>query len=261
LGQEPVAELDSNPTPTGGGQWVGEMLALVFAMLFPTAVAFLYFLVLSRNADAAGNRAMQAVYSGGKIIQFAFPIVYFSLVGVAVKPRRPSFAGLTLGLGFGLFTAALILAIYHSPLSSVFVTDQTAAMVRQKVGEMLGEVTPFRYLMLAAFLALGHSLLEEYYWRWYVFGSLEQIVPLVWAMVISAFGFMAHHVIVLAVYFPGRFLTLALPLSLCIAAGGIVWAWLYHYSGSIYAPWLSHLLVDAAIMVVGYDLLFHPASW
>jgi membrane protease YdiL (CAAX protease family) len=38
--------------------------------------------------------------------------------------------------------------------------------------------------------------------------------------------------------------------------GGMVWAWLYWRTGSIYAPWLSHLLIDAAIFTAGYDLLF-----
>jgi len=61
-------------------------------------------------------------------------------------------------------------------------------------------------------------------------------------------------VILLATYFgwlsPWTYL-----LSLGVAVGGIFWAWLYHRSGSLYGPWLSHLLIDAAIFVVGYDLV------
>jgi hypothetical protein len=34
-----------------------------------------------------------------------------------------------------------------------------------------------------------------------------------------------------------------------------VWAWLYERTQSVWAPWLSHLVVDAAIYVIGYDLL------
>ena len=44
--------------------------------------------------------------------------------------------------------------------------------------------------------------------------------------------------------------------SLAIAIGGAAWAWLYHRSGSLVGPWLSHLLVDAAIFVIGYHLVF-----
>jgi len=77
------------------------------------------------------------------------------------------------------------------------------------------------------------------------------------ALVLASLGFMAHHVIVLAVYFPGmtKFFTLALPFSLGVAIGGGVWCYVYQRSGSLLATWLSHFLIDAAIMVIGYDLV------
>jgi membrane protease YdiL (CAAX protease family) len=40
-----------------------------------------------------------------------------------------------------------------------------------------------------------------------------------------------------------------------VAAGGAVWAWVYHRSGSLLGPWLSHMLVDAGIFLVGYQML------
>ena len=38
--------------------------------------------------------------------------------------------------------------------------------------------------------------------------------------------------------------------------GGAGWCWLYGRSGSLYGPWLCHLVVDVAMMTVGYDLAF-----
>lgn len=67
---------------------------------------------------------------------------------------------------------------------------------------------------------------------------------------------MAHHVIVLGMFFPNHFWTAAVPFSICIAVGGAFWAWLYDRTGSIYSPWISHLLVDLAILAIGYDLVF-----
>src|SRR5262249_47344598 len=102
------------------------------------------------------------------------------------------------------------------------------------------------------------------------FGRLQRVLPLIAAIVTSSLGFMAHHVVVLSVYFPGQFLTAVMPFSLGVAVGGAVWAWLYHHTNSLAATWLSHVLVDAAIMAVGYDLLcvrgwraagFRPAVW
>ena len=73
------------------------------------------------------------------------------------------------------------------------------------------------------------------------------------ALLLSSLAFMGHHVIVLAHYFP---IGLTVLFSLAVAVGGAAWAWLYHRAGSLAAPWVSHLLIDAAIMVVGYDLAF-----
>jgi hypothetical protein len=40
-----------------------------------------------------------------------------------------------------------------------------------------------------------------------------------------------------------------------VAAGGAFWAWLYQRSGSLVGPWLGHLLADAAIFTVGWQLV------
>ena len=111
------------------------------------------------------------------------------------------------------------------------------------------------FLMFAAVISIPHSFLEEYYWRWFVFGWMRRELPWGPAAVISALAFMSHHVVVLAFYLPGYFWLGVVPFSLCVAVGGIAWAWLYHHYENLYAPWASHLMIDAAIMVVGWDMM------
>jgi membrane protease YdiL (CAAX protease family) len=127
--------------------------------------------------------------------------------------------------------------------------------VQQKVAEF-GLNAPAAFAGFAALIAVGHSLLEEYYWRWFIFGRLRRLVAVGTAALISSLAFMAFHVIDLAMLFPGRFLTLAFPLAVCVGIGGAAWCWLYQRTGSLAAPWLSHLIMDAAIFAVGYDLAF-----
>src|SRR5690606_17666993 len=102
---------------------------------------------------------------------------------------------------------------------------------------------------------LVHSLAEEYYWRWFVFAQLRRIIPLAPAIGLSSLAFMAHHVIVVGSYLRDNPLAMIF-FSLSVAVGGAVWAGLYQRSGSLVGPWLSHLLVDAGIMIVGYDLIW-----
>jgi membrane protease YdiL (CAAX protease family) len=233
---------------------VPTVLALVFAMTFPTVMAWLYFLALGGGGGQA-NRAQQLAYAAGKGVQFAFPLLFLWWAGGGrLDWPAPQFRGLGLGLGFGLAVAAAMFALYFLVLRGSPWLAQTPARIRQKLQEF-GADSPAAYLALALFLCVAHALLEEYYWRWFVFGRLHQLLPLAPAVLLASLAFMAHHVIVLHQFLPGKFLTAVLPLSLAVAAGGAVWCWLYWRTGSLMAPWLSHLLIDAALFAIGWDLL------
>jgi hypothetical protein len=109
------------------------------------------------------------------------------------------------------------------------------------------------FLLLAGFISLVHSLAEEYYWRWFVFGQLRESVPLAAAIIISSLGFMAHHVLVIG-KFLGGYGPYTWFFSLCVATGGGLWAFLYHRTRTLYGAWLSHFMVDAGLMWIGFDL-------
>jgi uncharacterized protein len=229
--------------------------ALAFALVYPAVFTWVYFVALARGADGK-SATLLVPYIVGKVIQFGFPVFWVCVMErQRLRWSAPGLGGLVEGVGFGLVAAAAILALYYGVLRHTTVFAGTPAEVRAKV-EGFHAATPLRYLALAAFISVLHSLAEEYYWRWFVFGRLQGVLPLAAAILVSSLGFMAHHVVVLSVYSPGRFLTAVVPFSLGVAVGGAVWAWLYHHTGSLAATWVSHVLVDAAIMVVGYDLLF-----
>ncbi|HTU92574.1 MAG TPA: CPBP family intramembrane glutamic endopeptidase, partial [Gemmataceae bacterium] len=231
------------------------LLAVLFAMMFPTLAAWSYFLALVEQGDKP-NFWQQAAYVAGKIVQFGFPLVFLGMVERRL-PRltQPRFAGLALGLGFGLIVVALMLGIYFGALRGTEMLQQTPARLQQKLHEFNMD-TPARYAVLTGFIVAAHSLLEEYYWRWFVFGQLRRLTTRTPAIALSSLAFMAHHVVVLYVYLPGQFWMAVMPFSLAIAIGGAVWAWLYERSNSIWSPWLSHLLIDGGIFVIGWDLLW-----
>ena len=56
----------------------------------------------------------------------------------------------------------------------------------------------------------------------------------------------------MSVLFP---LSLALFLSLLVGLGGLIWTRMYQRQGTVLGCWLSHLIVDAFLMVVGYRLI------
>lgn len=255
------------------------------SMVLPSLVTWVYFIALSGESALAGGI--------GKLLQFGFPVVWLLAMrrlaadgsaaaatstssgtetagtsadrSTLMPPsplRLPVIEGaqakwtLQLNLGFavamGCGVALLMVGYYHLAIPQELL-DQFGGQVADRV-EKLNLKSVYGFLLLGVFYAMLHSLMEEYYFRWFVFGQLRQLLSFVPAACLCGLSFMAHHVIVLSVYFGPSFHTCF--LSLCIGVGGFIWAWQYEQSQNLYGCWLGHAIVDAAIFAIGYDLIF-----
>ena len=248
-----MTPMANEPDGHGGKMaWgAGDHAAILFALVYPTFLTWLYFIALADSAPWLQKGA----YGIGKVIQFAFPLVFVLVVKKErLRFRPPSVSGLLLGVGFGLLVLAAMMGLYHFWLKQTgFFAGNVAEEMRHKLLGF-GVTTVAAYMVLAVFYVLAHSLLEEYYWRWFVFGGLREHLPLAAAVAISSVCFAAHHVLVLGKYFgwssPATWL-----FAGGVAIGGVVWAAVYQRSKSLLGPWLSHMLVDAGIFAIGYDVV------
>ncbi|MCA9230112.1 MAG: CPBP family intramembrane metalloprotease [Planctomycetales bacterium] len=232
--------------PSQASQWT----AVVFALVLPTLVTLAYFVW----ADSFSPAVQQTTYTIAKAFQFGFPLVWACWrQGQRLQLRPSDMQGVIAGIGFGLLGSLAMMSLYHGWLKHSDLLAGAEGAIRQKLTGMALDQS-WKFIALGAFYSLFHSLLEEYYWRWFVFGQLRQMITLGKAVVVSSLGFMAHHVIVLGAYFgyasPETWL-----FSFSIAIGGAFWAWLYQRSRSLLGPWLGHLLIDAAIFTIGYDIV------
>jgi CAAX protease family protein len=225
---------------------------LIFAYLFPVFITWCYFVLAGRYP----MRTQQTVYLVVKIIQFAFPAAWtiFAL-REPLRTSRPTAGGVLLGAAFAAVVVSGGLLIFNSALHDLPIFGAAAKLIQHKIGAF-GIASAGTYFALAAFYSLFHSLLEEYYWRWFVFQQTSRLMPLWPAAVLSSIGFTLHHIVVLCVFFQGVLWLVAL-LTAAIAVGGIFWAWLFNRSASVFDTWLSHLLIDAGIFLIGYELLQH----
>lgn len=224
--------------------------ALLFALTFPTLMTWTYFIGLA-NAPASWQLAAGSI---GKVIQFGLP-VFWVVVMQRQRLSRPQLRRDCVLIGglFGVAIVATMFVAHHFWLSSDSGFLAGADKVREKIVGMKID-SPAKFAVMGVFYSACHSLLEEYYWRWFVFAQLRRKQPLGVAIAVSSVGFMAHHVLVLSAYFGwGTFLSLF--FSVGVAVGGAVWAWLYHRSGNLLGPWLSHALVDAGIFLVGFEIV------
>jgi membrane protease YdiL (CAAX protease family) len=236
---------DSRPDPT-----TADRLVVAAALVLPCLVTWVYFVAL----DGSAASYQQGAYTIGKSVQFLLPAAWVFLVrGERLALATPTWRPLVIGGLFGLAVAGAMLALYFGAFRSSALFDAAAVAVRAKV-QSFGAGSPASFVLLGGFYSAIHSLLEEYYWRWFVFGQLARSRSVAAAVAVSSVGFAAHHVLVLALYF-GWLSPLTWLFTLAVVVGGAVWAVLYRASGSLYAPWLSHALVDAAIFVSGYQLV------
>ncbi len=223
---------------------------LIVAALYPTVAAWLYF-------DLFGaSPTLPALYALCKVVQFLLPIGWIVLVERRALPRPARRAhGLGAGVASGLLLAAVVVVGYLLLVRGGALAAAALPRIAARL-DNLGAATPGRFLVMALFLALLHSFLEEYYWRWFLFARLRTRLQPGAAIVLSSLAFTAHHVIVLHAFTgSGRFAWATVLLSLAVAAAGAIWAWMYARNGSLYTVWISHALVDLAIMGIGYDLV------
>jgi membrane protease YdiL (CAAX protease family) len=227
----------------------GEPALLVLAITLPSISAWLYFVVL------AGTGSMTAVYAGTKLFQFSLPAAWFLLNRNKVEiPAGGKGRGWKAGLASGLVIVAMLWLVYRGLPQGGSLLAGLEAGVRIKL-EQVGAVTLPRMIMLAVFLSVIHSFLEEYYWRWFLYGRLRIRIGKTPALLVSSFGFMAHHVIILHIFLGSDRWLATVMFSLAIAAAGGLWTWLYGRSGSLIGPWISHMLADFGVFWVGYELV------
>ena len=119
--------------------------------------------------------------------------------------------------------------------------------------ELWGIGSMIWFIVFSVFLSIIHSLFEEVYWRWFAIGALGTRFSLLSATIISSLAFSLHHIFIINQLLP---LSFALPFALIVGLGGYIWARQYQKSGNIAGAWLSHAIVDASIMLVGFILIY-----
>ena len=223
---------------------------LVVAATFPTLAAWLYFVVWAHTPW------MKVLYGGSKVVQGLLPLIGWWALGME---RRPAWSRSAVAPVVGLLTGAVlggsVLVAFAGPLPAWLPLSEIAARIHDRLLD-LGLATPWRYLLLALGLSIAHSLFEEYYWRWFLLGQLAARMPFAAALPIASLAFAAHHWIVVDSFLGGAHrLTATLPLTLLVAVAGACWGWLLRRYGSLLPPWISHLVVDAALMAEGWRLV------
>ncbi len=216
-------------------------------MLLPFAASLFYFVLF------ADHPAAKVLYTATKVFTVVWPWIALRFIIREPFPGPSADWGRRLkALPLGAFVGALVVASFvlllNTPLGGV-VADAAGA-----IGTKARQLGVFEhYWSFALFLSLVNSLVEEYYWRWFLFGRLRLVLPRWPAHLLAALAFTAHHAVITTQFLP---LFWGLVAALAVAVGGLIMSALYERQGTVAGAWVCHLIVDLGIMGIGYRLLF-----
>lgn len=235
------------------------VVVIILGMVIPTLITWIYFDLLASSPAIA----QKAAYALGKLAQVGILLVAIWIWRQRSKksPENEILPSISISKGWivfgslsGLVIGCTAVAVFQWILVPLGVMEPAKVAAVEKL-QSLGANSPAILLAIALFYALLHSGFEELYWRGFVFRGLNEYLAATPAVCLSSLAFMSHHVLVLAKFFGyGSILTYLLALS--VAIGGVIWASLYKRCGSLIPGWISHALVDAAIFLIGYQLVF-----
>lgn len=194
-----------------------------------------------------------AIYAACKALLYGIPlIVLYRCIGFRdalrwpFRPLTPS--AIIVGVLTGSVIGVTIIALWRFVLA-----EHTDVGPVLEVMTLNGMASPAKFLAFAAWLCIVNSLLEELVFRWYVDSRLHRLsFSLPTSVLTSAAIFTIHHVLVLAAFFAWPLVVIG---SAGVFIGGCVWSILQHRWGGVAPGWISHALVDVALMVVGWMIL------
>ncbi len=191
----------------------------------------------------------QLVYLLSKVWLAGVPIIWWLWIEKGRWSWSPTTKGGFLPAGvLGIVISIGILVSYMlfgSDLLDVQMLTETAQKNQLDV--------TWRFVGFAIYLITVNSLLEEYVWRWFVFRKCETLLPGWLAVLASAGLFTIHHVIALKAQMPWAATLLC---STGVFIGGAVWSWCYLRFRSVWPGYLSHALVDLAILIIAWQVIF-----
>lgn len=188
-----------------------------------------------------------AIKSAIKLAVFAiFPLALTCICGLMppkeiFRFRKQGF-GVALSLGLGIY--ALILGGW-TILRNWIDFSGIADSLTSNAG-----VTKDNFLYVSLYISFVNSLLEEFFFRGFVFGNLRHNRHFSYCF--SAAAFSLYHASMMIGWFHPAVLVVVL-LGLFI--GGIIFNWLNEKQDCIYVSWLTHMFANFAINTIGFILL------
>lgn len=214
-------------------------------------------LILSITLSAIGMSFIDGYIRLSYLYKSIFKIVLFSVVPMGYfflyKEERSRLKKLfvlrnldlkeALLLGIGVFPVIILAYITLRNFINL-------SSIRESLTTGIG-VNADNFLLVAIYITLINSLLEEFFFRGFAFLILKENTGRFFAYIFSAFLFALYHVGMTSGWFHWSIYLLAMS---GLFVGGCIFNYLNEKTESIYPSWLVHIFANLAINTVGFIL-------
>lgn len=145
----------------------------------------------------------------------------------------------------GVLVYVFILGCYFS-IGTYFDFSNVTSQLQQNVG-----IKKENFIFVAIYISFINSLLEEFFFRGFIFTNLKALTSRGIAYSISALVFALYHIAMMTSWF--SILLFALLLA-GLTVGGVLFNYLNEKQGNIYTSWFVHMFANFAINTVGFML-------
>ena len=156
-----------------------------------------------------------------------------------IKDRKQLIRSVFLGIG-----------VYVIILGAYFILKDFINLdnIKERLLESIS-VDKNNFVIIAIYISFMNSLLEEFFFRGFIFLGLKKLEKRIYAHIISALAFAIYHVAIMFNWFNWQLFIVAI-LGLFI--GGILFNYLNEENQNIYSSWLVHMFANFAINTVGF---------
>ncbi len=184
--------------------------------------------------------------SAVKMVMFLLIPIIYTLYDKNIKARDnfkiKSKKDLLYSLMLGIGVYILILAAYFV-LKEFIDLSNIMTILNENVS-----VNKDNFLWVALYISFVNSLLEEFFFRGFIFLNLRNMKGRKFAYMVSGFIFALYHIAIMGSWFSP-------PIFIIGMAGLFVGALIFNYlnekSGHIYNSWIVHMMANLSINTVG----------
>ncbi len=216
-------------------------------LLFTLMILPPFIILLSRYLFNA-NYLFSSIY---KLI-FLFPIIY--AVYIERKTLKKS---LTENFSFNTFKKnILLLTLIGITLAGIYLISffifQNYIDLQSIVSKLqeTASINTTNIIFIGLYIIILNSLLEEYFWRGFLFNKLNKINPII-AYITTGIAFSFHHVMF---YYNWFNITFFIIVTLGLTVYAIIMNYIFYKTKDLFSCWYVHIFADIVQIFIGLKI-------